>query len=219
MARCEVLEEQGAIRADDRPAAQPAWHRRLLPDRHGGGELESRALRRRALRRARGRRRPDRRVDVRSDAGRGLRRRGQAPDHAGHLRPQRRLLRRVLPEGAAGADADRQRLRGGVREGRRDRAAHQPDGGVPARRAHLGSGADVPRRRLHRGREPGGRAGDHRAVRVHRRAAARRPAVHRAQDGRGHAAAGRGGVSARDRLARAAAAGAARWLQPEADVR
>ena len=48
-------------------------------------------------------------------AGAGLRRRGQAAHHARHLRAQRRLLRRVLPEGAAGAHADPARLRAGVR--------------------------------------------------------------------------------------------------------
>ena len=36
----------------------------------------------------------------------------------GHLRPQRRLLRRVLPEGAAGAHADPARLRAGVQRRR-----------------------------------------------------------------------------------------------------
>ena len=45
------------------------------------------------------------RDDVRPHARRGLRRRGQTPDHARHLRAQRRLLRRLLPEGAAGPDA------------------------------------------------------------------------------------------------------------------
>ena len=39
-------------------------------------------------------------------ATRGIRRRGEAPHHAGHLRADRRLLRRVLPEGATGAHAD-----------------------------------------------------------------------------------------------------------------
>ena len=58
--------------------------------------------------RARARRPAD---DVRADAGAGLRRRGQAPHHARHLRAERRLLRRVLPEGAAGAHADPPRLR------------------------------------------------------------------------------------------------------------
>ena len=42
-----------------------------------------------------------------------------------------------------------------------------------------------------------------------------RPAAHGAQDGRGDAAAGRGGVRARDRLARAAAAGAADGPLPD----
>ena len=35
-----------------------------------------------------------------------LRRRGQAPNHDRHLRPERRLLRRLLRQGAAGAGAD-----------------------------------------------------------------------------------------------------------------
>ena len=41
----------------------------------------------------------------------GLRRRGQAPDHARHLRAVQRLLRRLLRQGAAGPHADRARLR------------------------------------------------------------------------------------------------------------
>ena len=41
----------------------------------------------------------------------GLRSRGQAPDHARHLRAVRRLLRRVLRQGAAGPHADHPRLR------------------------------------------------------------------------------------------------------------
>ena len=45
----------------------------------------------------------------------GLRRRGEAPHHARHLRAERRLLRRVLPEGAAGPHADPARLRARVR--------------------------------------------------------------------------------------------------------
>jgi aspartyl-tRNA(Asn)/glutamyl-tRNA(Gln) amidotransferase subunit A len=44
-----------------------------------------------------------------------VRRRGQAPDHARHLRAERRLLRRVLSEGAAGAHAPAPRLRARVR--------------------------------------------------------------------------------------------------------
>ena len=58
---------------------------------------------------------PSRRRHVRSDAQRRLRRRSEAPHHARHVRAERGLLRRVLPEGAAGAHADPARLRAGVR--------------------------------------------------------------------------------------------------------
>ena len=47
------------------------------------------------------------RGDVRGDALARLRRRGHAAHPARHVRALRRLLRRVLPEGAAGARADR----------------------------------------------------------------------------------------------------------------
>ena len=57
--------------------------------------------------RARRRRRPDR--DVRDDPLGGLRRRGQAADHARHLRALLRLLRRLLRPGAEGAHPDRAR--------------------------------------------------------------------------------------------------------------
>ncbi len=46
----------------------------------------------------------------------GLRRRGQAPDHARDVRPVGRLLRRVLPQGAEGPDAHQARLRRGLRD-------------------------------------------------------------------------------------------------------
>ena len=52
-------------------------------------------------------------------ARRGLRRRGQAPHHDRHLRAVRRLLRRVLPEGAARASADQPGLQA--------RASHEVD--------------------------------------------------------------------------------------------
>ena len=55
------------------------------------------------------RRRPAR--DVRGDAPRGLRRRGQAPHHDRHLRALGGLLRRLLRPGAARAHADPPRLR------------------------------------------------------------------------------------------------------------
>ena len=83
---------------------------RLLPGRHGGSELEPRALRRRALR-VRARAPEHARRDVTADARRRLRRGGEAAHHARHLRAERRLLRRVLSEGAAGAHADPPRLR------------------------------------------------------------------------------------------------------------
>ena len=58
------------------------------------------------------------------DPRRGLRRRGQAPDHARHVRAVGRLLRRVLPQGAEGPDADQARLRPAVGAGlRRPRRA------------------------------------------------------------------------------------------------
>ena len=99
----------------------------------------------------------------------GFRRRGEAAHHARHLRAERRLLRRVLPEGAAGAHADSSRLRPRVRARRRRGDADQPDAGVPTRRARRRSAADVSGRRLHGQREPGGAAGDQRAVRLHAR--------------------------------------------------
>ena len=46
---------------------------------------------------------------------RGLRRRGQAADPDRHLCALGRLLRRLLPQGAEGAPADRRRLRRGLR--------------------------------------------------------------------------------------------------------
>ena len=51
--------------------------------------------------------------------GAGLRRRGEAAHHPGHLRAEQRLLRRLLPAGAEGAHADPQRFPEGVREGGR----------------------------------------------------------------------------------------------------
>ena len=110
--------------------------------------------------------------DVRELARQGLRRRGETTHHARHLRAQRRLLRRVLSEGAAGAHAHPSRLRRGVRTRRRRRDADEPDPAVQDRREDGGSAADVPRRRLHRQREPG-RACRRSAC----RAASRRPAA------------------------------------------
>ncbi len=57
----------------------------------------------------------------RRSRARGLRPRGETPHHARHLRPQRRLLRRLLPQGPQGPAADPPGLRRGVRAGRPDR--------------------------------------------------------------------------------------------------
>ena len=66
-------------------------------------------------------------------ARRRLRAGSEAPHHPRHLRAERGLLRCLLPEGAAGADADPSGLRARVRERRRDRDAHQPDARFQAR--------------------------------------------------------------------------------------
>ena len=77
----------------------------LLPDRAGRGLGQPGALRRRPLRPARGRARRHRARHVRAHARGRLRRRGQAPDHARHVRALGRLLRRLLRHGAEGAHA------------------------------------------------------------------------------------------------------------------
>ena len=82
----------------------------VLPDHAERGLLQPRALRRHALRPAgdaRGSRVAERRGGHAGNPGRGLRRRGEAPDHHRHLRPLERLLRRLLRPGAEGAHADR----------------------------------------------------------------------------------------------------------------
>ena len=90
----------------------------------------------------------------------GLRRRGQAAHHPRHLRAVARLLRRLLRPGAEGAHADRARLRGRVRAGRRAGVADDADDGVPARRARRRPDGDVPRRPVHDPVQPGGQRGD-----------------------------------------------------------
>ena len=78
-----------------RATALPAYY--LIAPGRGLGQPGP--LRRRALRPAR--RRAGRARDVRGDAPRGLRRRGEAAHHDRHLRALGRLLRRVLRPGAA----------------------------------------------------------------------------------------------------------------------
>ena len=115
---------------------------------------------------------------LQAHARRGLRRRGQAPHHDRHLRAVGRLLRRLLPEGAEGAQPHQRRLPPRVREGRRADGADRADAGVRDRREDRRPDPDVPERHLHDRREPRGPAGGVRALRARRRAAGR-PADHR----------------------------------------
>ena len=100
-----VYERLGARLVDvDAAALDRVRHRHVLHRGHERGLVEPGPLRRRALRVPVERpRRHDRHVHA--QPGRGVRRRGQAPHHARHLRPERGLLRRVLQEGPAGAAA------------------------------------------------------------------------------------------------------------------
>ena len=78
-----------------------------------------------------------------------LRPRGEAAHHARHLRPGLGLLRRLLPAGAEGADADPARLRRRLRARGRAGLADLADDGLPHRRAGGGPAGDVPLGRLH----------------------------------------------------------------------
>ncbi len=100
---------------------------------------------------------------VRADARDGIRPRGEAAHHARHLRPERRLLRRLLPESAAGAHADCARLRSCVRARRCRGDADEPDGRVHNRRTRRRPVADVSGRRVHGERESRRPAGDQRS--------------------------------------------------------
>ena len=73
--------------------------------------------------------------DVRADAGRGVRRRGEAADHARHLRALLGLLRRLLRPRPARPDQDRRGLPGRVRALRLPGHADLADRGLRARRA------------------------------------------------------------------------------------
>ncbi len=108
---------------------------RILRDRAGGGVEQPVALRRRSLRPSRCRvPRPCR--HVRANSRRRFRHRSSAPHPDRHLRAVARVLRRVLPAGAAVATTDRRRLRSRVRDRRRDRRA--------ARRVPRGTSASTP---------------------------------------------------------------------------
>ena len=124
----------------------------LLHRRAGRGVVQPGALRRREVRPAGAGQGPDRHGEPHA-RGR-LRRRGQAPHHARHLRAVRRLLRRLLRQGAEGAHARPAGLRGGVRARRRPRGADHARRRLPARREGRPAG-DVPERRLHDPGQPG----------------------------------------------------------------
>ena len=104
---------RGGRRGDRR--GRPAAHRlrpgHVLHHRAGRGVGEPRPLRRRPLRPLRPATAATTSPNYLATRGQRLRRRGQAPDHARHVRPLGRLLRRLLPQGAEGADADQARLR------------------------------------------------------------------------------------------------------------
>ncbi len=121
-------------------------------------------------------------------------------------RPQCGLLRRLLLEGAAGADADSTGLRGGVRGGGRGGDADEPDAGIPPRREGRRSPADVPGRRLHGQRKPDRAAGHQCAVRVYRGRLAGWPAVDGPRVRRDHPVRGGRGVRSGNRLVEAATA-------------
>src|SRR6185503_1894331 len=141
-------------------AARLAGDPGLLPGRQCRGQLQPGALRRRALRRAR--RGADADRDLLPHA-RPVRRRSEAADHDRHVRVERRVLRRLLPEGPESAGAHPTGLRRGLRPRRSRRGADDADGGVQARRAHRGSAADVFVGRVHGGGQPCRPAGDQRA--------------------------------------------------------
>ncbi len=108
-------------------AAEPAaLGADVLRRRAGGVLVEPVALRRRALRAPlQGPEGPARPVPAL--ARRGLRRGGEAPHHDRHLRALGRLLRRLLPEGAEGAQPHQRGFPPRVREGGRADGADRTD--------------------------------------------------------------------------------------------
>jgi hypothetical protein len=175
-ARAGARRRGGGVRA---AAVGRLWPALLLPRRSGGGLVEPGALRRRALRPARRRRRLP--LDGHAHARRGVRRRAEAPDHARHVRAQRRVLRRVLRTGAEGANDHPPRARGRIRAVRRARVSHVADGRLRARSEDAGPARDVRERPAHDPVVHGGAARPERAVRAVGRAARgvpdHRPAV------------------------------------------
>jgi Asp-tRNA(Asn)/Glu-tRNA(Gln) amidotransferase A subunit family amidase len=97
---------------------------------------------------------------LRTDPRGGLWRRGAAPGDDRHLCAVGRLLRCLLPEGAACAHAHRAGLQGGVGALRRYPDADHAQRGVCHRREDGRSHRHVPERHLHRARLDGRAAGD-----------------------------------------------------------
>ena len=128
---------------------------------------------------------------IRRHPHRRLRRRGEAPHHARHLRPVGRLLRRLLRQGAEGPHADHPRLRRRLRAVRPAAVADLADHRVRARRQDRRPADDVPERRVHDPVQPGRPPGDVGAVRRRRRRPARRRAGARPGARRGHDVPGR----------------------------
>src|SRR5690606_37821861 len=118
---------------------------------------------------------------------RGLRRRSPPPQPGGVLRPVARLLRRLLPAGAARAAHDRRRLPPRPGAGLRlDHGAGHARRGPPLRRQPPGPDRRLAGRHLHTGRQPVGPARHVHPLRLRRRigpdahrAAAHRPVLRR----------------------------------------
>lgn len=94
-----------------------------------------------------------------------LRPRGQAARHARHVRPQLRLLRRVLRQRPEGPHPHQAGVRAVLRAGRRDRLPDDPDHRLPDRRARRRPDGDVPGRPVHHPHQPGGQRGHVAALR------------------------------------------------------
>src|SRR5256884_4135840 len=198
---------RAARRAPDRgESAEPAaLGAGVLRGGAGGMLLESGAFRRRALRvslreaaRSQG--------SVQPLARRGFRGGGEAAHHDRHLRAVGRILRCLLPEGAARAPAHQRRLHARLRQRGRAHGTDDADPGLCDRRQDLGPHYHVPERHLHHRRESGRAARGVDSVRFRAGLAGgpadRGPALQRS------AGAERGArVSARHRLAHARAAG------------